>query len=78
MSPVKRSEGRVSETEGKVRIPSSQDSLSLLKGLCHEDTGRAVSAVLDQFCAEVITWCLYPKHKRYRYQTNFIRHHLPS
>ena len=43
MSPVKRSEGRVSETEGKVRIPSSLDSLSLLKGLCHEDTGRAVS-----------------------------------
>ena len=58
MSPVKRSEGRVSETQGKVRIPSSLDSLSLLKGLCDEDTGRGVSAVLDQFCAEVITWCL--------------------
>ena len=55
MSPIKRSEGRVSEAEGKVRIPSSLDSLSLLKGLCREDTSRAVSAVLDQFCAEVIT-----------------------
>ena len=56
MSPIKRSKGRVSEAEGKVRIPSSLDSLSLLKGLSsHEDTSRAVSAVLDQFCAEVIT-----------------------
>ena len=59
MSPVKRSEGRVSEAEEKVRIPSSLDSFLLLKSLCHKDI-----SVLDQFCAEVITWCLYPKHKR--------------
>ena len=51
MSPVKRSEGRVSETQGKVRIPSSLDSFFLLKSLClHKDI-----SVLGQFCAEGIT-----------------------
>ena len=51
MSPVKRSEGRVSETQGKVRIPSSVDSFLLLKGLSsHEDI-----SVLGQFCTEAIT-----------------------
>ena len=51
VSPVKRSEGRVSEAEGKVRIPSSVDSFLLFKGLSsHEDI-----SVLDQFCTEAIT-----------------------
>ena len=27
-----------------------------IKGLCHKDI-----AILGQFCAEVITWCLFPK-----------------
>ena len=50
VSPVKRSEGRVSETQGKVRIPSSLDSFLLLKSLCHKDV-----SVLGQFCAEAIS-----------------------
>ena len=50
MSPVKRSEGRVSQTQGKVRIPSSLDSFLLLKSLCHKDI-----SVLGQFCAEAST-----------------------
>ena len=50
VSPVKRSEGRVSETQGKVRIPSSLDSFLLLKSLCHKDI-----SVLGQFCAEANT-----------------------
>ena len=43
-------EGRVSETQGKVRIPSSLDSFLLLKSLCHKDV-----SVLGQFCAEAIS-----------------------
>ena len=51
VSPVKRSEGRVWETQGKVRIPSSLDSFLLLKSLClYKDI-----SVLGQFCAEAIT-----------------------
>ena len=58
VSPVKRSEGRVSETQGKVRIPSSLDSFLLLMSLCHKDI-----SVLSQFCAEAITYNLYPYTK---------------
>ena len=58
VSPVKRTEGRVSETQGKVRIPSSLDSFLLLMSLCHKDI-----SVLSQFCAEAITYNLYPYTK---------------
>ena len=57
---LKRSEGRVSETQGKVRIPSSLDSFLLLKSLCHKDI-----SVLGQFCAEAFTSNLYAYTKEY-------------
>lgn len=46
-----------------------------LKGLCHQDI-----AALDQFCAEVVTYCFYPNTKcssrvMKKISNNFLREH---